>query len=590
MEASSHVSAREIRDQLDRILQSRAFRNSQRLQRFLKFAVEGVLDGTTDQLKESVLGRVVFDRGSEYDPRTDSIVRVESQRLRRKLREYYDTEGRADPVSIAFQPGSYIPAFAYLTHTDTPKTPWRSDWPKARQLNPQTIAVLPLDNLSADPEQEYFCDGITDELIFALSRIPGLNVISHTSMFALKGAVHDAWDIAARLGAGTLVDGSVRKSDNQLKVFAEMIDATTGEVRWAETYNRTLDDVFTVQAEIAQAVARVLQLTLAPSVSKRLICGAPTMDAYLLYLQGRYAWNRMSVDGYRTAAETFERAISLYPSYALPYAGLANAYTHLALWGGARPRDAMPKAQQAATQALKLDSFLPHAHSALAVSTAFYEWQWEEGTRLARRAIDLEPSYAFGHQVFGCCLVARGEMDEGNACFQRAIALDPLSVRAHRLLGWALHLQRRPSNAEKWLQAALVLDREPLQTHYLLAHVYLSQGRFAAALEQAQRCQTDPPDPLGLGVLGASLAHLNHGKEAREAIAKLSRLAKAGYIDPNAIAQVQIALNDKDAALESVRRSLDERVPFAAFLTFDPEFDSLRTDRRFSDLVSRVGI
>ena len=320
-----------------------------------------------------------------------------------------------------------------------------------------------------------------------------------------------------------------------------------------------------------------------------MIRGAPNMGAYLLNLQGRYAWNRMSADGYQTAAEIFERAISLFPEYAPPYAGLADAYLYLALWGHERPREVFPKAQRSALQALNLNSFLPHAYSALAAATALYEWKWEEGASLARRAIELEPSYSFGQQIYGWCLLARGESDQALACFERSVALDPLSVRAHRTLGWTLHIQRQPSNAEKWIEAALVLDREPVETRYLLAQVYLSERRFEAALEQARLCQTDPPYPLSLGVLGACLAHLNHRNEALEILAKLSRLAEAGYVDPNAMAQVQIALNDTDSAITSVGRILDERVPFAFFIKLDPEFDPLRPDARFSDLVLRLG-
>src|SRR6516165_2005146 len=245
--------------------------------------------------------------------------------------------------------------------------------PETRPLNPQTVAVLPFHNQSGDQEQEYFCEGITDDIIHALSRIPGLNVIGHASVFAFKSVAQDVRDVGAKLGAGTVVDGTVRKSGNRFKIFTEMLDATTGEVHWAQTYERPIEDVFAVEAEIAEAVARVLQMTLAPPVSRGLIRSAPNMDAYLLYLQGRHAWNRMSADGYRTAAEILERATSTFPSYASAYAGLADAYARLAFWGSARPREVFPKALQAAQQALRLDPSLPHVYSSLAAATAFYE-------------------------------------------------------------------------------------------------------------------------------------------------------------------------------------------------------------------------
>ena len=249
-----------------------------------------------------------------------------------------------------------------------------------------------------------------------------------------------------------------------------------------------------------------------------------------------------------------------------------------------------PKAQRSALQALNLNSVLPHAHSALAAATALYEWKWEEGASLARRAIELEPSYSFGQQIYGWCLLARGESDQALACFERSVALDPLSVRAHRTLGWVLHIQRQLSNAEKWIEAALVLDREPVETRYLLGQVYLSEHRFEAAMEQALQCQTAPPYPLCLGLLGACQAYLNHRNEALEILSKLFRLTEVGYVDPNSIAQIQIALNDTDAAIKSVGRILDERVPFAFFIKLDPEFDPLRQDARLRDLISRMGI
>jgi serine/threonine-protein kinase len=577
---SGPVSEPEVRAQLDRILQSTMFKNSERLQRFLKFAVECALDGTTDQLKESVLGRVVFDRGSEFDPRTDTIVRVEAQRLRRRLREYYENDGRDDGIAIKFPSGSYVPVFA--------RTSQKGGKPETRSLNPQTVAVLPFQNQSADPEQDYVCEGITDDIIYALSRIPGLNVIGHTSVFAFKGVPQDVRDVGAKLGAGTVVDGTVRKSGNRLRIFTEMLDAKTGEVRWAQTYERPIDDIFTVEAEIAEAVARALQMTLAPPISRGLVRSAPNMDAYLLYLRGRHAWNRMSADGYRTAAEILERATSMYPSYASAHVGLADAYGRLALWGLARPREVFPKALRSAQQALKLDPGLPHAYSSLAVATAFYQRRWEEGLAHARTAIELEPSYSFGQHVYGKCLLARGKMDEAQERFERAVDLDPLSVLAHRSLGWVLYIERQFARAEQWLQAALVLDREPAETHYLLARIYMSQGRFAAALEQAELCQTDPPEPLSLSVLGACLAFLNRHEEALKIVATLSRMAETRYVESRAIAQVHIALGNIDEAIQSVARSLDEREPFSAFAKLDPGFDPLRGDPRFAVLVSRL--
>ena len=478
----------------------------------------------------------------------------------------------------------------HLTVAHTSEQREQNDIPETRPVNPQTVAVLPFQNQSADPEQDYFCDGITDDIIYALSRIPALNVIAHTSVFVFKRVAENARDIGAKLGAGTVVTGTVRKSGNRLKIFTEMLDATTGEVHWAQTYERPIDAVFAVEAEIAEAVARALQMTLAPPVSRGLVHSAPNMDAYLLYLRGRHALSRMSAEGCRTAAEIFERATSMFPSYASAYAGLADAYARLALWGYARPREVSPKALQAAQQALRLDPGLPHAYSSLAAATAFYEWKWEEGVAYARTAAELEPCYSLGQHVYGSCLLARGKMDEACECFQRAVDLDPLSVQAHRSLGWMLYLARRFSRAEQWLQAALVLDREPAETHSMLAQLYIIQRRFGAALEHAECCQSEPPDPVGLSVLGACLAYLNRREEALKIAATLSRMAETGYVQARAIARLYIALGDIDKAIEAIGRSLDEREPLSALLKLDPELDPLRGDPRFAELVWRLGL
>jgi len=588
-ETANSVSPAEIDGQLDRIFRSPGFRNSQRLRRFLEFAVRCVLSGTTDQLKESVLGRTVFDRGSRYDPRIDSIVRVESQRLRRKLEEYYATEGRRDPISIAFQPGSYVPVVSYAVPKRASQPEGDGSERTASELSPQTIAVLPLDNQSSDPEQEYFCNGVTEEIIFALSTIPGLSVIGRTSVFALKGLSLDARRTGARLSAGTVVSGSVRKAGTRLRIFVEMVDAGTGEVRWVKNFDRvTADNLFEIEEEIAHSIAQILQKTLAPTMSRRIVSGAPNLDAYLLYLKGRHTWNAMTVEGYRSAIQIFERAIASFPSYAAPYAGLADAHSYLAVWGGARPREAFPRAERAARQALQLNPLLPHAYSSLALAQAFYQWKWEEGTGLAKKATEMEPSYAFGQQAHGLCLLARGQLENARACFERAVALDPLSQRANRLLGWALYLERRFSSAEKWLEAALTFDAQSIHTRFLLVHVYLNQRRYDEALNLARSCEKDPLDPLSLGALGACFGYMGRKQEADAIVARIAALAESGYIDPLAEGQVQISLGNIELAVECVGHSLDERTPASAFLNLDPMFDSLRDVPKFKELISQL--
>ena len=336
-------------------------------------------------------------------------------------------------------------------------------------LNPRTVAILPFVNQSTDPQQDYLCEGITDGIIYTLSLIPGLNVIGRTSTFTFKG--QDARIAGPKLGAGTAVDGTVQKSDNQLKIFTELIDVESGEVRWAETYERPVNDVFAVMAEIAEAVVRgVLHTKL---TMRNLISDAPNMAAYLLFLNGWHSLIRGTVEGFRTAAGIFESATSLYPSYAMAYAGLAVAYVGLTLSGLYRAHEVAPKSLHAAQQALALDPTLPPAYACLGFVTAFYEWKWDQGAAYARKATELAPSEPFSEILCGLCIMAQGKMDDAQECFKQAVALDPLSVRANRMLGFALFLARDFASAEQWLQGALTLNPESIETRMLVARIYM---------------------------------------------------------------------------------------------------------------------
>jgi tetratricopeptide (TPR) repeat protein len=402
-------------------------------------------------------------------------------------------------------------------------------------------------------------------------------------MFTFKG--QDARHVGARLRAGTAVDGTVRKSGNRLKIFSKLIDVATGEVRWAETYERPVNDVFGVVAEIAEAVVQGVlhtKLTL-----RNLISGAPNMAAYLLFLNGWHALSRWTVEGFRAAARIFECATCLYPSYAMAYAGLAAAYSGLTLSGLVRTHEVAPKALHAARQALALDSTLPPAYACLGFTTAFYEWKWDQGAAYARKATELAPSEPFSQIFYGLCIMAQGKLDNAQECFERAVALDPFSVRANRILGFALSLARRFASAEQWLQGALTLDPESIETRMLVARTYMCMHRFDIALKLAERYQGDP---VGLSVLGACLAHLNRREEALKILATLSRMAESSYVPLIAFARIHLALGNMDRTIEYLARSLDEREPLAVFLKLDAEWDPLRGDPGFSELVSHLGL
>ena len=579
------VSHAEIREQLDRILLSQCFRNSERLQRFLKFAIGSTLGGRTEQLKESVLGREIFDRGPRYDPRTDSIVRVESQRLRKKLAEYYKTEGSLDPVLITFHSGNYTPTFQYSRDK---LSRFGSRTSADRTTDPQTVAVLPFANLSPEPDQQYFCDGITEDITHALSRIPGIKVIGRTSVVAVKDVAADIREIGVKLGAGMVVEGSVRKVGNLLKISVQMVDSEVGHIQWSRSFDSVMGEVFVIQEEIALAVAQMLHVKLTPRQSRKLTDGAPNMEAYILYLRGRQAWNRVSLEGCRTAIGYYDRAVSLFPGYASPHAGLADAYSYLALWSAMRPRVAFPIVKQAALEALRINPDLAHAQASLAMATLFHDWSLPESAAIAKKATELEPCYGFGQYTYGTCLLVSGQQQEALRCFETAVQLNPLSLRVNRALGWAFYLLRRYQDAENWLQAAIALSTDSIDARCLLARVYLQEDRAHDALNEALQCQEDPTNPLALGILGACLARVNRKDEAEHAIKKLLEMSAVGYVDPYSIGQIYLGLEDFSQALESVRRSLEERTPLAMFFGLDPMLDPLRSDPWFSKINTQI--
>jgi len=578
------IPAAEVRDQLSHILASPEFRRSVRLQRFLRLAVERSLTGEIDQLKEYIVGREVFDRGADYDPSVDSIVRVEAQRLRRKLREYYQVHGRKDPILITFPSGSYVPAFVRVAHPEPALLAAESERVVTlARPNPRTVAVLPFSNLSPEPEQEYFCDGITEDIINAISSIPKLQVIGRTSLFALKRS-EDPHELGIRLGAGTIVEGTVRKAGELLRVSARIIDSGTRRVRWSQVFDRKTGDVFSIENEIARSVARALRAVWQPEW----IYKAPSTEAYVLYLKGRQAWNQLSWKGYQSAIEQFSHAISLHPDFAAPYAGLADAYTWLALWGMMRPREALPRGKHAALEALRLDPASAQAHSSLAVAKFFFDWDWQESMVLSKRALELQPSYLDGLHISGTCLTFLGHFEEARACLEPAVHLDPLSFRMNRTLGTLCYLQGSANEAERWLEAAIALEPDSTESHYLMARLHLQQRRYEAALNEARQCQNDPSSALALGILGVALTRNGDQAGALSTVERLAKMSSVGYVDPLASALVHVALGNSDAALECLGNSLVERSPGALLLNVDPLFDEIRSDPRFQHLVSSL--
>jgi TolB-like protein/Flp pilus assembly protein TadD len=574
-------SIEQIRAYLAKILASEMFVRSDRLCRFLHLTVERTLAGDTAQISEYIVGRDVFDRDHRYDPQIDSIVRVEARRLRNKLREYYQGPGADDPVVIAFPKGSYVPVFS----TSAPAAAVRTT---GRDLDPRTIAVLPFVNLSSEPDQDFFCDGITEEILNALTAVPELNIVARTSVFYFKGTNADVREIGERLGAGTVIEGSVRKAGRQLRICAKAIKASDGLTLWSDTFDRDLADVFAIQDEIARAVAGSLRVSLAPSPESS--ARARDFEGYMLYLRGRHYWNQMSLEGIENALDQFTRAIALFPNYTPPYAALADAYGHLASWGAIPPADALEKGKRAALEAVRLDQRSADALATLGSFISLFEWRWEEGVDLMTRALELEPSNVRAHELYGLQWLYRGNFPSALRCLDRALQLDPLSPRGLRFKASHYFYQRQYDKAVDVLKTALPLGRDATNREVLcsLGWVYTLQGRYEEAIEIFRNLPDGPFLVTKLGALGEAYARSGDTTAARDVLKRLQTLSETGYVSPRGLIYICAGLGDWDRAFRELDQACDDHCPWLPSVHVDPRFDSVRSDPRFKRLIERM--
>ncbi|MGA2590546.1 MAG: tetratricopeptide repeat protein [Bryobacteraceae bacterium] len=583
--AAPELSPAEIRAALERIIASRTFVKSERLCRFLQFTVERTLAGEAGQLKEYAIGRDVFDRDEKYDPRIDSIVRVEARRLRSKLKLYYDGPGAGDPVRILFRRGGYVPEFRRAEQRSIPTSPETPS--SAPALDTRSVAVLPFANLSPEPDQDSFCDGVTDEIINTLASIPDLKVIARTSMFHFRQGTGDVREIGRRLGVGTIIEGSVRKSADRVRISASVVDASTGHRLRTASFDREMEGVFAIQDEIAGEIAGSLRITL----SEPWRAAHQTqhdLEAYTLFLRGRHALNKMTPAGYRSAIEIFEQAISRFPAYAPPYAALSEAFSRFFLWGLLPPREAIPRARAAALEALRLDDRLAEAHLALGAVLLHHDWQWEEGSRAVRRARELQPSNVQAHIYAATERMVRGAPEEAIGLMKAGIRLDPISLNANRALALGYYYLRQYDSAIEWLTRTLEIDPDFREAHYFMGQILLRRGLYAEAAAEFRRIAEQPALPTTLGALGETYARAGRIGEARDMLAQWNSCAARQYVPPASCAPIYAALGEWDAVLARLEQAYEDHSAWLIFLGVDPLYDPIRSDPRFQSLLSRM--
>ncbi len=455
-----------------------------------------------------------------------------------------------------------------------------------------SVAVLPLRNLSGDPEQEYFADGMTDALISELARIGALRVISRTSVMDFKGAKKLLPEIARTLRVEGIVEGSVLRSGERVRITVQLVRAATESTIWTESYEREARDVLRLQSEVARAIAGQIRAKVTPEEQARL-GSARAVDpaAYEAYLRGRYHWNRRTEDNIRKGIEYFNRAIALDPGYAAAYAGLADSYFQLGFigYGFEAPREAMPKAKAAALHAIRLDDTLGIAHARLANVLYYYDWERPAAEAEYRRALELSPGEAIVHQTFSYALGIAGRHNEALAEIKRAEELDPLSLIIGHNVGWQLYWARRYDEAILQYGKVLELDPNFPVAHLSLGQAYAQKHKYPEAVAELQKAVSLTSRSSGpLQALGYAYAVSGRTAEARSILGELTELSKHRYVPRYRIAILYAGLGEREQALAWLERALEEREALA-FLNVDPYWDGLRSEPRFQSLLRQVG-
>jgi serine/threonine-protein kinase len=454
----------------------------------------------------------------------------------------------------------------------------------------RSLAVLPFANLSPDPENEYFADGMSDELINALAKVPGLRVVSRTSAFAFKGRQQDVRTIGTQLGVECVLEGSVRRAGRRLRTAVQLVNVADGYQLWSETFDREMEDVFAIQDEISRGTVSALKLRLFGEAAGPLVKSATSdFEAYTLYLKGRLHWNRRSDDSLRQGLRYFEEALGRDPDYPLAHVGLADSYVLLGFYTALAPREAFPRARTAAETALRLDPTLGEAYPTLAYVKMYHEWDWLGALAMFREAIERNPGYATTYQWQGNCLALLGRFDASIASFQRAVELDPLSGIKTAALGWGYYFARR--YAEAIAQQRRALEIEP---DLAVAHLWygLSLEQTGATEEAVERfgdaLRLVGRDPVGLAFLIHGLAVAGRRTEAEQRLDELLRMAQERYVSGYDIAVAFAGLGRREDALDWLERAYAERTHWMALLKVDPRLDPLREEPRFSKLLARM--
>jgi TolB-like protein/Tfp pilus assembly protein PilF len=608
----------EIRFYVSKITSSRTFVRSERLCRFLQFVVARTLEGRGEELKEYLLGVEVFDKGVDFDPRMDSAVRVDARRVRAKLAEYYAAEGASDEVRVTLPKGSYIPSFGWALHeakesapppvADKPARPWVMwvavalgvagaafggwrVWERIRQApatvgGVRSVAVLPFSNMTGRPDNESLCDGLAEEMIGRLSRLPGLRVVSRSSAFVYKGRQVGARQVARELQVDSILEGSVREGNEALRITVQLVRAGDGSQLWSETFNLMKGDELGVQAHLGRRVeARLAEMLPAgagykPEVSEE----DQRLDA--LVIQAGYLVQRHAEEGLTRAIEYAGRSVAARPSYAPAYAVLADAWLAMADHRDDAARaDAVDQARRNARKAIELNPGAAGPLTTLGSIAMDYEWNWTEAESLFRRATELNASLGLAHARYARLLSLQGRHAEAVQRARHAEMLTPLSVTAMASVGQAQFYARKYEDAIVELSKAIEIDPGYDNGRLTLAKCYGFLGRY----DDAWRVEEHLSPAADKGAEAAALRAFLYGRQGKIAEAKreISAARKASSISRvTALA----AMGEREEAMRVIEEAVREREQNVVYLKVSPGVDPLRGDARIERLCGRIGL
>ncbi len=464
----------------------------------------------------------------------------------------------------------------------------KNDPPKIHQ----SIAVLPFENRSDEPDREYFSDGFAEGILNALARLKGLKVCARTSSFKFRGKNIDLKKIGKDLAVGTILKGSVLREGDRVRITAQLINVEDNLHLWSEQYDENLDDIYALQDKIASAIAKKLEITFFEN--ERRVTGkkpSPIKEAYELYLKGRASWNLRTPPELKKGIDFFQQAITLDPSYALAYSGVADCYTALGYGSFLAPKDAFPKALQAAIKALELDSTLSESHASLGYYRFYYDWDWAAAEQEFRNALALNSNYEISYNWYGYYLTAMKRYDEAKIILQKAAELDPLSVPIKTDIGFSFYYSGEYDKAIEQLQTSLQINPQFGLAHLWLGRSYQEKKMYAKAINGYKNTlHTMVNWPVALAAIGNVYGVSGEKEKAREILDTLSSLRSKKFVTSYGVALVFAGLDENEKAFLWLNKAYDERSHWLVWLKTDPRWAPLHSDRRFTELVNRVGL